>query len=85
MFIQVPATYWDDYSDRAPVDAPEQMAAEVSRTRAGRVLIDATPEQLRYLLGDAKFYADGNTDDTSPAVLRGARAVCAKLSALDLQ
>lgn len=84
MLIKVPAKYWDDYSDRAPVDSAEQMAVEVSRTKAGRVLIDGTAEQLRCLHGDAKFYAEGNTDYAPAAVLRGAKAVAEKLSSIDL-
>lgn len=70
----IPATYWDDYSDRNPVDSWDQMVVEVSRS-GSRVTITATPEQREYLLGDAKFYADGNTDDTPRAVITGAKRV----------
>jgi hypothetical protein len=74
MKLTIPARYWDDYSERSPVDHPEQMAEEVSRS-GSRVTIEACPMQLQYLLGDARFYAEGNTDDTPAAVIRGARRV----------
>lgn len=80
--ITIPARYWDDYGDRAPVDDESQMAVELKRA-GNRVTIGADAVQLEYLLGDAKFYAEGNTDDTPPAVVRGARRVvelCASLS-----
>lgn len=69
----IPARYWDDFSERAPVDSPEQLANEVRRA-GNRVTIEADPVQLKYLLGDAEFYAQGNTDDTPTVVIRG--AVC---------
>ena len=72
--LTIPATYWDDYSDRQAVDEPSQMAVEVKRS-GSRVTIEADPVQLRYLKGDADFYAGGNTDDTPAAVLRGAKRV----------
>lgn len=74
MRLTIPAAYWDDYSGRCPVDSPEQMAEEVSRA-GSRVTIEADQVQLQYLVGDAKFYAEGNTDDTPRAVVRGARRV----------
>lgn len=80
----VPASYWDDFSERSPVDTPEQLAIEVRRA-GNRVTIEANPEQLLYLKGDADFYAEGNTDDTPAAVLRGAKRVaelCAKCTEL---
>lgn len=70
--LTIPARYWDDFSERAPVDHPSQMAVEIARA-GSRVTVSATAEQMVYLLGDAKFYADGNTDGTDPSVLRGAR------------
>ncbi len=72
--LTIPATYWDDYSERSPVDEPAQMAAEVKRA-GSRVTIEADAIQLKYLKGDAEFYAQGNTDDTPVAVVRGARRV----------
>ena len=70
----IQATYWDDYSDRSPVDSPDQMPVETKRS-GSRVTIVATPEQCKYLLGAAKLYADGNTDDTPRAVISGAKRV----------
>ena len=70
----IPASYWDDYSERSPVDAQDQMAVEVERA-GNRVTIDVNAIQLKYLKGDADFYAQGNTDDTPVAVLRGAKRV----------
>lgn len=72
--LTVPARYWDDYSERSPVDSPAQLATEVRRA-GNRVTIEANAEQLRYLKGDADFYAQGNTDDTPAAVLRGSKRV----------
>lgn len=72
--LTVPARYWDDYSERSPVDSPAQLATEVRRA-GSRVTIEANAEQLQYLKGDADFYAQGNTDDTPAAVLRGAKRV----------
>lgn len=72
--LVVPAMYWEDYSERNPVDEPSQMATEIRRA-GNRVTIEATQTQLFYLLSDARFYAEGNTDDTPPSVLRGARRV----------
>ena len=77
----IPAAYWDDYSDRAPVDEPSQMAIEVSRS-GRRVLVEANVVQLVYLKGDADLYAEGNTDDSPPAVLRGAKRVAQLCAAL---
>lgn len=70
----VPARYWDDYSERCAVDEPCQMAVEISRS-GNRVTIEADNIQLVYLKGDAAFYAEGNTDDTPPAVVKGAKRV----------
>ena len=72
--LTIPARYWDEFSERAPVDNASQLAVEVGRS-GNRVHVSATAEQLVYLLGDAKFYAEGNTDDTDPNILRGARRV----------
>ncbi len=73
--LSIPATYWDDYSERRPVDNPAQMAVEIKRA-GHRVTIKANAEQMLYLQSDAEFYAHGNTDDTPKAVLRGAKRVC---------
>ena len=72
--LTIPGRYWDDYSERQPVDNPTQMAVEIKRA-GHRVTINADAEQLRYLKGDAEFYACGNTDDAPIAVLRGAKRV----------
>lgn len=80
--LTIPATYWDDYSERSPIDDPAQMAVEVKRS-GNRVTIEANAVQLMYLKSDAEFYAQGNTDDTPMAVLRGAKRV-AELCALAL-
>ena len=72
--LTIPMMYWDDYSERQPVDNPTQMAVEIKRA-GHRVTINADAEQLRYLKGDAEFYACGNTDDTPMAVVRGAKRV----------
>lgn len=79
----LPATYWDDYSDRQAVDDPSQMAVEVKRA-GNRVTVEADVVQLAYLKSDADFYAEGNTDGTPPAVLSGAKrtaGLCAALMA----
>lgn len=78
----IPATYWDDYSERNPVDSPDQMAQELRRS-GNRVTVVADEDQLKYLLGDAMFYAEGNSDDTPPAVVRGARRVVELCSGID--
>lgn len=70
----IPATYWDDYSDRQAVDEPSQMAVEIKRA-GSRVTIEVDAIQLLYLKSDADFYAQGNTDGTPIAVLRGAKRV----------
>ena len=82
--LTIPATYWDDYSERQAVDEPSQMAVEVKRA-GSRVTIEADAIQLRYLKDDAEFYAQGNTDDTPPAVLRGAKRVVELCAALNCQ
>ena len=74
--LTIPATYWDDYSERQAVDSPEQMAVEVRRV-GSRVTVDANEIQLAYLMGDAAFYAQGNTDDTPRAVVSGAKRTVA--------
>lgn len=79
--LTIPATYWDDYSERSPVDEPSQMATEVGRA-GSRVTIEANEAQLKYLKGDADFYAGGNTDDSPPAVVRGAKRVAAMCAAM---
>lgn len=82
--LTIPAIYWDDYSERQAVDESSQMAIEVKRA-ANRVTIEADATQLRYLKSDADFYAEGNTDDTTAAVLRGAKRVAALCAALNDQ
>lgn len=72
--LTIPATYWDDYSERMAVDEPSQMASEIRRA-GNRVTIEADSIQLKYLHSDAEFYAGDNTDDTPAAVLRGAKRV----------
>lgn len=72
--LTIPAIYWEDYSERHPVERPSQMAIEVRRA-GNRVTIEANAEQLECLHGDAAFYAEGNTDGTWPAVIRGAKRV----------
>lgn len=79
--LTIPATYWDDYSERQAVDEPSQMAIEVRRA-GNRVTIEANEVQLKYLQSDAVFYAEGNTDDTPVAVLRGAKRVAELILAL---
>lgn len=74
--ITIPATYWDDYSERQAVDSPEQMAVEVRRA-GNRVTVEANKIQLAYLASDAAFYAEGNTDDTPRAVVSGAKRTVA--------
>lgn len=54
--LTIPATYWDDYSERSPIDEPAQMATEVKRA-GSRVTVEANTIQLQYLKGDADFYA----------------------------
>lgn len=80
--LTIPATYWDDYSERQAVDDPSQMAVEVKRS-SNRVTIEADPIQLQYLKADADFYAQGNTDDTPAAVLRGAKRVAELCAEID--
>lgn len=82
--LTIPAIYWDDYSERQAVDEPSQMAIEVKRV-ANRVTIEADATQLRYLKSDADFYAEGNTDDTPAAILRGAKRVAALCAGLNDQ
>ncbi|WP_291519312.1 hypothetical protein [Acidovorax sp.] len=72
--LTIPAMYWDDFSDRCPVDEPSQMPNEVRRS-GSRVTVEVNPVQMEYLGGDADFYAGGNTDGTPPGVLRGAKRV----------
>jgi len=50
--LTIPATYWDDYSERSPVDVQDQMALEVRRA-GNRVTIEANEVQLKYLESDA--------------------------------
>ncbi len=82
--ITIPASYWDDYSDRSPVDEPAQMAREIKRA-GNRVTIEADAVQLAYLKGDADFYAQGNTDGSPAAVLRGAKRVAGLCDAINHQ
>lgn len=72
--LTIPATYWDDYSERCPVDVRDQLAIEVRRA-ANRVTIQANDVQLKCLKSDAAFYAEGNTDNTPHSVIRGAKRV----------
>lgn len=72
--LTIPATYWDDYSERCSVDAQHQLALEVRRA-GNRVTIQANDVQLKYLKSDAAFYAEGNTDNTPHSVIRGAKRV----------
>lgn len=82
--ITIPAKYWDDYSERQAVDELSQMAVEVKRA-GNRVTIEADATQLRYLKDDADFYAQGNTDDTPAAVVRGAKRVAELCAAINYQ
>lgn len=82
--LTIPATYWDDYSERQAVDEPEQMAVEVKRA-GSRVTIEADAVQMKYLKADADFYAQGNTDDTPAVVLRGAKRVVELCAAINNQ
>lgn len=82
--LTIPATYWDDYSERQAVDEPAQMAAEIKRA-GNRVTIKANEVQLKYLKSDADFYAEGNTDDTPPSVVRGAKRVAMLCAAINNQ
>lgn len=79
--LTVPASYWDDYSERQPVDEPDQMAIEVKRY-GNRVTISGNEIQLKYLKSDADFYAEGNTDNTPASVIRGARRVASLCAAI---
>lgn len=72
MRLTIPATYALDFMDRAPCDSPEEMPEEVSST-ARTVTFECNPAQLACIEGDARFYAEGNTDDTSRAIVRGAK------------
>lgn len=59
----VPASFWDDHSDRCPCDDPEaDMAQELSRA-GRRVLIEGSEKQIETLRADAAFYAGDNVDD----------------------
>ena len=82
--LTIPAMYWDNFSDRCPVDDPTQMPIEVRRS-SSRVTVEANPVQLEYLRGDADFYAGGNTDGTPPGVLRGAKRVSDLCAAINLK
>lgn len=81
--LTIPATYWDDYSERSPVDEPAQMAVEIKRS-GNRVTIEAGWIQLVYLKSDAEFYAQGNTDGSPSAVVNGAKRVAELCSGLGL-
>ena len=69
--LLVPASYWDDFSDRCPVDLPSQMPVELGR-QGRRVKLGLNAEQLEFLRSDAEFYAQGNTDYSPRAVVSGA-------------
>ena len=78
--LWVPASFWNDHSERCPCDDPEsEMATEV-REAGRRVLIEATPKQLEILRSDAAFYAEGNVDDCA-ALVRSAKATLAAIAA----
>jgi hypothetical protein len=53
--ILAPARFYDDHTERLGDDGLADTGRFYSKTR---VQIDATPEGLRALLDDAKFYAD---------------------------
>ena len=80
MRFKIPRSYWEDFSDRAPCDHEDEMPDEISISERFAV-IEANPAQIACLLGDAKFYAGGNTDDTPRAVVSGARRVVELLKA----
>ena len=74
MHFKIPRSYWDDFSDRCPCDHEDEIPVEVSLS-ARFAVIKANPALIACLLGDAKFYAGGNTDDTPRSVISGARRV----------
>jgi len=74
MRYKIPRSYWDDFSDRCPCDHPDEIPDEISLS-ARFAVIEANPAQIACLLGDAKFYAGDNTDDTPRSVISGARRV----------
>jgi hypothetical protein len=80
MRFKIPRSYWDDFSDRAPCDHEDEMPNEISLS-ARFAVIEANAVQIACLLGDAEFYAGGNTDDTPRAVVSGARRVVEILKA----
>lgn len=53
MLVRLPGVFLDDHLDR--FDTAVHIAG---RSRNGQVEVWATDEQLRAILGDAKFYAD---------------------------
>lgn len=70
--LTIPAIYALDFLERAPCDSPEEMPEEISSTFR-TVTVECNAAQLACLKGDAAFYAEGNTDDTSRAIVRGAK------------
>lgn len=74
----VPAMFWDDYSERCPIDNESDMAIEIERA-GKRVLIQANETQVKCLHGDAVFYAKGNVDDCA-SLVRSAKATVAAIA-----
>jgi hypothetical protein len=74
MRYKIPRSYWEDFSDRCPCDHPDELPVEIS-VSARFAIIEANLAQAACLLGDAKFYAGENTDDTPRSVISGARRV----------
>jgi hypothetical protein len=70
--FRVPALFWFDYLERAPVDSEGQMAEQLA-VHGKVVSIIANEEQLTYLRNDAQFYADGNVDDCA-RIVKSAKA-----------
>lgn len=81
--IWVPATFWDDHSERCPCDGdPEiDMAREVRRS-GRRVLIEGNPVQIEVLRSDADFYCDpAGPDECPPNIKRSAAATLRAIAA----
>jgi len=81
MQFWVPATFWDDHTDRCPCngDPREAMATEVKRS-GNRVLIDGNDRQIDCLRRDAAYYADAEGPDECPTNIK--RSAVAMLRAL---
>lgn len=78
MQLQVPASFWDDHSDRCPADDENEMCVEVAR-KGRRVTIECDDRQLETLRSDAAFYAEGNVDDAARLV-QSAKATLAAIA-----